>query len=66
MKQVNLELRATLVNADGYGIDKSVAGVGDVGGDKKYKLHVCFYYDRYYYQLDNCGNVYNGFDAKFI
>lgn len=61
----NLRVSTVLKNSDGYGVDKAEA-LGAVGGDKKFKFHICFFYDRYYYQLDNCGNVYNDFDARFI
>ncbi len=50
---------------DGYGIDRTVVGFG-VGGDKQWDLHVAFFYDRYYIELDNCGNGFADFDAQFL
>lgn len=50
---------------DGYGIDRTVANFA-TGGNKQWDLHVAFFYDRYYVELDNCGNGYSDFDAKFL
>ena len=50
---------------DGYGFDRRIANL-NTGGDKQWDLHVCFFYDRYYIQLDNCNNSYSNFDSYFF
>lgn len=50
---------------DGYGIDRTAANFA-TGGSKQWDLHVAFFYDRYYVEIDNCGNGYSDFDARFF
>lgn len=58
---INGQMRAN----DGYGIDRTVMGLTG-GGNKQWDLHVAFFYDRYYIELDNCSNGFAKFDSNFF
>ncbi len=60
-----ISINGQMAADDGYGINKERAGF-NVGGDKQWDLHVAFFYDRYYIELDDCGNGFSDFDAKFF
>ncbi len=66
VRDVVFTIKTRMLNADGYGIALDNTDFGADGGQKTYKFHIEFVYDRYYYTLDNCGNVYTKLDAKFL
>lgn len=59
-----LDMSSTWIAADGYGLDE--VSFPDEGGFKHYQLHIDFVYDRYSINLDECGNTYTQYDARFI
>lgn len=60
-----VDIRSEMVNDDAYSIDDSIPGF-DTGGDKQFNFHVAFVYDRFYVELDDCGNVTFEHDAGFL
>lgn len=63
VQSISLDFSANFTSKEGFGVRGSQLAIG---GDKVYKLMIDFIYDRYFLQLDNCGNTYSGFDAKFL
>ncbi len=61
-----MNYNSTLVSADGYSISKTI-GPGDFdGGNKNYRLHIFYIYDRYFLELDQDGFVDSRFDTQFF
>ncbi len=61
-----MNYNATLVASDGYSIPKSIGPNDFNGGNKNYRLHIFYIYDRYFLELDQDGFVDSRFDSQFF
>lgn len=65
IRDFQINVKGTMITNDGYGFDRTVVPF-NIGGEKRWDLHVAFFYDRYYIELDNCGNGFAEFDSNFF
>ena len=61
-----MDYNSTLVALDGYSIPKIIGPNTFDGGNKDYRLHIFYIYDRFYIELDNDGFVDSKFDSAFF